>query len=87
MRGELGDKGRLQHIVEAISKIESFASGISEQEFLSDEIKILACQRLLEIIGEAARCLTPEFRGQHPQIEWRKIIGLRNIMAHQYLCE
>lgn len=66
MRGELGDKGRLQYLVEAKSKIESFASGVSEQEFLRDEIKILACQRLLEIIGEAARCLTPEFRGQHP---------------------
>jgi uncharacterized protein with HEPN domain len=84
MRGELGDKARLRHISEAIDKIESFVSDTTEQEFLHDEIKVLACQRLLEIIGEAARCLTAEFKNQHQQIEWRKIIGLRNIMAHQY---
>jgi uncharacterized protein with HEPN domain len=84
MRGELGDKGRLQHIIEAISKIQLFVSEVSEQDFLNDEIKILASQRLLEIIGEAARCLTPEFKDRHQHIEWRKIIGLCNIMAHQY---
>jgi len=42
MRGELGDKGRLQHIIEAISKIQLFVSEVSEHDFLNDEIKILA---------------------------------------------
>lgn len=84
MRGDLGDKERLQHILQAINKIENFVADVSEQEFLKDEMRRLACQRLLEIIGEAARCLSADFKQLHSHIEWKKIIGLRNVMAHQY---
>jgi len=38
----------------------------------------------LEIIGEAARRLSDEFRAAHPGIPWRKVIGLRNVLAHRY---
>jgi len=40
--------------------------------------------RRLQVIGEAAARIPPEMRERHPQIEWRKIVGLRNIMVHQY---
>ncbi len=43
-----------------------------------------AVERQLEIIGEAARRITPEFQHSHPEIPWRGIIGLRNILAHEY---
>ena len=41
-------------------------------------------ERELEILGEAARRLSSQLRDQHPEIDWKKIIGLRNIIAHQY---
>ena len=43
-----------------------------------------AVERDLEIIGEAARHISESFRAQHPEITWRKIIGLRNILSHDY---
>ena len=44
----------------------------------------LAVERALEIVGEAARGASSEFRAAHPQIPWADIIGQRNILAHEY---
>jgi uncharacterized protein with HEPN domain len=44
----------------------------------------LAIERLLEILGEAARRVSEEFQNQHGEIPWRKIIGQRNVLAHEY---
>jgi uncharacterized protein with HEPN domain len=38
----------------------------------------------LEIVGEAANRLPPEFRDKYPDVEWRKIIGMRNVLIHGY---
>jgi len=43
-----------------------------------------ATERSVEIIGEAARHVSPEFIAAHPEIPWRQIIGQRNILAHEY---
>ena len=40
--------------------------------------------RNLEIIGEAAKNVPPQIKARHPEIEWRKIAGLRDILAHEY---
>ena len=40
--------------------------------------------RLIEILGEAARHLSDEFKGNHPEIAWRQIVGMRNRMVHEY---
>jgi uncharacterized protein with HEPN domain len=44
----------------------------------------LAVERALEIVGEAARQLPPTYRAAHPEVPWRDIIGMRNILAHGY---
>jgi uncharacterized protein with HEPN domain len=44
----------------------------------------LAVERAIEIIGEAARNLTPAFRDAHPEIPWRPIIAQRHVLAHDY---
>jgi len=50
-----------------------------------DDIKLMrATERSLEIMGEAARRLSPEFKEQHNQILWHLMIGQRNIIAHEY---
>ncbi len=60
---------------------------VSRQEFLQDEILQLAATKGLELIGEASRLLLqhhPEFCASQPSIEWRRIVGMRNRLAHGY---
>ncbi len=45
---------------------------------------MLAVKRLLEIVGEAARRVSPSFRAAHPEIPWSDMIGQRNVLAHEY---
>ena len=44
----------------------------------------MAVERLLEIIGQAAKEVSEEFKKRYPDVPWAKIIGLRNILAHEY---
>jgi uncharacterized protein with HEPN domain len=74
----------LEDILEAIAKIERYIDGVNKEEFFDDEKCIDAVIRNLEIIGEATRQLPQPFTSQHPEIEWKKIIGLRNRIVHEY---
>ena len=74
----------IEDILEAIEKIEEYTEGITLEEFRINKMVVDAVVRNLEIIGEACRAFPPEIREKHPEVEWRKIIGLRNILIHQY---
>ncbi len=74
----------LEDILEAINRIEEYTRSLSFEEFAKNNLVIDAVVRNLEIIGEACRSLPEEIRQKNPDIEWRKIIGLRNILIHQY---
>ncbi|WP_258083704.1 HepT-like ribonuclease domain-containing protein [Thermococcus thermotolerans] len=74
----------VEDILEAISRIEEYTEGMSLEEFKAERIVIDAVIRNLEIIGEACRAIPVRIQKRHPEIEWRKIIGLRNILIHQY---
>jgi uncharacterized protein with HEPN domain len=54
------------------------------EEFIKSEILKRACSRSLEIIGEAAKNLSPDFKRQYKEIEWKKLSGLRDKMIHGY---
>lgn len=84
MRNSLGDKARLQHIYDAILEIESYVKNSSYQEFESNTMMYYACVKQLEIIGEAANNITPQFKKLYSEILWREIVGLRNILIHEY---
>ncbi len=77
----------LQHlddIQHAIAKIGAYLAGLDFEAFLADERTQDAVIRNLEIIGEAARALPDEVKQQTPEIEWRKITALRNLLIHEY---
>ena len=70
--------------MESIDVIESYISGISENDFFESGVKQDAVMRRLEIIGEAVKNLPPEFKNKYPEIAWNKAMGTRNILIHQY---
>jgi uncharacterized protein with HEPN domain len=75
----------VEDIWEAIEKIERYIGELNHDTFVSDDKTIDSVVRNLEIIGEAANRLPENFRTQqHSEIEWRKIIGLRNRIVHDY---
>jgi uncharacterized protein with HEPN domain len=74
----------IDDILEAASKIASYTVGMGREDFVSSGMAADAVVRNLEIIGEAANRLPMEFTDKHPEIEWRKIIGLRHRIVHDY---
>ena len=71
-------------MVDAIVKIQVFTQTMDEQDYLNSELVQSAVERKLEILGEAARRLSPEFQAQNTEIDWRNAIGLRNMIIHRY---
>jgi uncharacterized protein with HEPN domain len=78
------EKLYLNDIVEACEAVETFIGGLSKETVLNDDLILSAVIRKLEIIGEASSRLSADLRSAHPEIDWKAIIGLRNILAHQY---
>jgi len=77
------DRERLHDIIEAIERIEKY-SALGCAAFMCDELIQNWMVHHLQIIGEAARYLPDGFREKYPEIPWSKIIGMRNILTHQY---
>ncbi len=84
MKGKIGDKQRLQHILESISEIESYTRETTLDTFLENSMMRFASVKQIEIIGEAANYLTEETKIKFQNIQWRQIIGLRHILVHEY---
>jgi len=84
MPDRLGDKIRLQHILDAISEIEKYTTDVDVDDFSSNSMMLNATLRQLEIIGEASNRLSESFKQGNQHIHWKKIIGLRNLVIHQY---
>lgn len=77
------DRERLLDIVEAIERIEKYAAQ-GRQAFDRDELIQNWFVRHLQIIGEAARALPAEFKDRYPEVPWLQIMGMRNILVHDY---
>ena len=71
-------------IVEAIRDIEAFIKGMEYDQFFKDHKTLYAVIRALEIIGEAAKNISQEMRQKLPQIPWKEMAGLRDILIHHY---
>jgi uncharacterized protein with HEPN domain len=78
------DMARLWDMLDAAQAAMQFTRDRQFEEFLADRMVRNAVERNLEIIGEAARCVSQAFRDAHPEIPWRAIIALRNVLTHEY---
>lgn len=78
------DRILLEDMHDACGRIARYVAGYTGERFLADEKTTDAVVRNLEIMGEAANRVSPALRERHPVIEWRKIIGLRHRIVHDY---
>jgi uncharacterized protein with HEPN domain len=75
---------RVEDILEAITRIETYTRGMTDAAFVADSKTIDAVVRNLEIIGEASCHIDDEVLHAAPGIPWDKMRGLRNVVAHEY---
>lgn len=74
----------LEDIAQAIEKINSYTSKLTSGQFSEDSKTIDAVIRNLEIIGEATKKIPENVRSKYPDVDWKKIAGLRDILIHEY---
>ena len=75
---------RLRHMRNYACEASELIKGKGRKDLDSERLLSLALIRLLEMIGEAANRVSPEFQSRHPSIPWSQIIGLRNRLIHGY---
>ena len=75
---------RVLDILDAIDRTLSYVEAMNYEDFLSDRKTQDAVTRNIEIVGEAGRSLPKAFREKHSDVPWDEIIGLRNVIVHQY---
>jgi uncharacterized protein with HEPN domain len=78
------DQATLLDIVLACRRIGRHLAGVDPQVFHGDEKTQDAIIRQIEILGEAAKRLTPAFRDAHPHLPWKAMAGMRDLLIHQY---
>lgn len=74
----------IDHILESIELIEGYAKGATLEDFLLSSQMQDAVIRRIEIIGEAVKNISADFKKKHPDIPWKEIAGMRDIVAHEY---
>lgn len=84
MQPEGRDPAYLWDMMEYSKQVLDLCEGVTLPAYLQDRARQLAIERCLEIIGEAAKRISQEFRDAHPELPWRHIIAQRNVMAHEY---
>ncbi len=84
MQPENSDTAYLWDMLRYARMAVALVENLSIAAYAGDQTRQLALERALEVVGESAGKVSQAFRADHPEIPWRKIIGLRNVLAHDY---
>jgi uncharacterized protein with HEPN domain len=79
------DLAYTDHIIYCIKKIRKFVKGIDKKEFAKNELIQDAIIRNFEVIGEASKKISPDFKKVYYDIPWKEISGMRDKLIHDYL--
>lgn len=74
----------LEHILDRANKIIQFTQGMTESDFLDDEKTQSAVIRELEVIGEATKRISDNYKNSHTEIPWKLMSGMRDVLIHDY---
>ena len=74
----------IEDILDAMNKIFKYTEEMDKEEFKKNQLVIDAVLRNIEIVGEAANKVSNEMKSDYQDIPWSKMIGLRNIVIHDY---
>ncbi len=78
------DQEYLRHILESARRALSYVQDVTLEEFLARPEKQDAVLYRLAVIGEAGKWISDETRHAMPDVEWRRMIGMRNYVVHEY---
>jgi uncharacterized protein with HEPN domain len=79
------DRVYIGHMIDTANKAIGFVAGVEREDFDNNELLRLSLTHLLQIIGEAARRVSPDFRDAYPTIPWKAVVGMRSKVVHDYL--
>jgi uncharacterized protein with HEPN domain len=74
----------IKDIIAAMESIEGFVEGMSFEELMQDDKTASAVIRKFEIVGEATKRLPDELKEDHPEIQWKRMAGMRDRLIHAY---
>ena len=74
----------LEDMLQSMNRIEEYLGELDFQKFKMNYLVVDAIIRNLEVIGEASKNIPIDIQGKYPEIPWRKMVGLRNLIAHEY---
>lgn len=84
MKRKPNDLERIQHMIDAIDKIDQFTAEMDYKAFFNNEMAQFAVIKNLEIIGEAAYQISRAFKDAHDKVDWTKIEGMCHVLVHDY---
>lgn len=78
------DEKLFAHMLDAANRIRVYLAGMPRDQFMQSRLHQDAVIRCLQVIGEADRRLSNDMRIDHPEIDWRKMIGMRTVVIHEF---
>lgn len=75
----------LEHVLAALNKITEYIADKNEEDFLKDSLVQDAVIRQFEVIGEATKRVSKEFKEKHTALPWKEMAGMRDILIHDYI--
>lgn len=78
------DRVRFQHMLDHAREAVAMITGNKREDLKNERVLELALIRLIEIIGEAAKRVSPQGKAEFPFIPWREVVGMRNRLIHGY---